>query len=425
MQYFKSRTSLTIIWILLVVANGLVTVHYLTSGAAWFAGAATATSAAILFYLRQNKNVSLSPSGPVFYGLYAGFFFLLASAIVTGAPPIIVAGILLTALTSLNTVFSQQEQTNWRVITLFITFVILFSFVVRAFSLSVYPSYNYHDEPWILSFIVGYIEEGMFVDRIMLGLDPEITTWAMPKHYIPVAWWMELAGIGIWQGRFYHMMLAVVTTLLTAITAGKLYNRKVALFTALFMAGSTVLTFTFQFRHEAPLTLSIAASLLCFSLATERNNNWLHLLAGMVMGAGGFGHLNAALFGGVMLVGLYTPLWITRLRQQLWWPPRSMIAYGVGGMVSGLLVLWIVVLPDYEHLAHYYAPRVTEEGNNFLVGTGIHLTNIMLHSITEFALLLIALVVAARRSMQSDWSLIVIFSMGILVLGIASPAGIF
>ncbi|MEM6530687.1 MAG: glycosyltransferase family 39 protein, partial [Chloroflexota bacterium] len=273
------------------------------------------------------------------------------------------------------------------------------------------------DEPWILSIIAGYVETGAFVDRIMLNLDPEIMTWAMPKHYIAVAHWMEIAGVGIWQGRFYHLVLSFIIILLTSLAAQQLYDRKTALFTTYFMIGSTIMVGVAQFRHEAPLMVSIAASLLLFSIASNRGSNWLHLLAGFVMGLGGFGHLNAVWFGPLMLAGLYGPGWAANISQRKFGPPVSMVIYGVGGMLSGALVLWIVVLPDFEHLAHYFSSRVTQAEESIATRTSQHIVNIFYGSLIEFMLFIFATVVALRRGSSNDWRLLTILILGVITLG--------
>ena len=51
------------------------------------------------------------------------------------------------------------------------------------------------------------------------------TTYYIPRWSIPVAWWLRLTGIGLWQARLFDLLVMGVITALMAAAARNLYGR--------------------------------------------------------------------------------------------------------------------------------------------------------------------------------------------------------
>jgi 4-amino-4-deoxy-L-arabinose transferase-like glycosyltransferase len=277
-----------------------------------------------------------------------------------------------------------------------------------------------------MAWTLSYMRDGRFSDPTFVGLGDAY--YAYPRYYLLVAGWFELFGVGLYQGRLLGFLLVFLLIGFSALAARNWYGNRAAVFTAAVMFASAVVMSAARLRHDILLAICVAASLWLHTEAVKREKSWLHLLAGIVMGWGMFGHYHAAGFGVALFAGLYAPRYVLRLRAGQRMPERGAWLYGIGGLIGGLTVLLLQILPD-DLAGFLYAFRAetkySEDAGQFLWAFIGNFITIGFFSIFDFLLIALGTIMALRRRSLPDQSLLIILLVGHLLLAVMASGAIY
>jgi len=301
--------------------------------------------------------------------------------------------------------------------------IVLAVMLIRFYGLAVAPFLDLQDEPWVTAWTVSFMKTGHFGDPTLGGMGDAY--YAYPRFYWLMGAWMQVFGVGLVAGRQLTFFLILPVIGFTALAARNFYGGRAGVLTAGVLIASAVLFSAARIRHDIGLAICLSASLWLHSEAVKRRSDALHALAGVIMGLGMFSHYHASGLGVAMFIGLYVPAYIARRK---FIPPRSLILYGVGGLVGALIVLFVQIIPDnlpawLSTLTQQakYSIDVTEFGVAF-VGSFF---NIGFFSIFELLLLLLGVGAAWRRRAGRDIGLILILVLGHLALAIMAAGAIY
>ncbi len=293
----------------------------------------------------------------------------------------------------------------------------------RVYALSVDPTINIIDEPWDLSWIVSDLRTGQTSEFGVVGQpgDPTYyTTDYVPRWAVVQAQWMKLVGIGLWQGRLFDLILALIALAATARAAHNLYGGRAGLFTAAALFTSAILMLAARLRHDVGLGLSVALSIWLYSEALKRKRGWLHLLAGLVMGWGGFSHYHVVGLGPAVFVALYLPRYASGWRKGKRWPERGAWLFALGLIVGVASFVAVQILPDVGSFVANRAPRNPETALQYLRDAVDFFA--LIPTISWIQALLIAFGVAAAlwRRRVVDWTLVLLFVLAHLALALVT-----
>ncbi len=293
----------------------------------------------------------------------------------------------------------------------------------RLYALSVDPTVNLIDEPWDLSWIVSDLRTGQTSEFNVVGQpgDPTYYTTAyIPRWAVLQAQWMKLVGIGLWQGRLLNLLLALVALAATARAAHNLYGGRAGLFTAAALFTSALFVLASRLRHDVGLGLALALSLWLYSEALKRGRGWFHLLAGIVMGWGGFSHYHVAGLAPAVFVALYLPRYLARWRAGRRMPERGAWLYALGLTLGVASFVAVQILPDVSSFLVNRAPRNPESALQYLRDAVGFIG--LIPSVAWIQLLLIALglIAALWRRRVVDWTLTLLFVLAHLALALVT-----
>ena len=323
--------------------------------------------------------------------------------------------------------YTLRNPRVWLIVAIIAAIVII---VIRVYGLSYYPFVDVQDEAWTTAWTMSFLRTGRFGDTTLGGLGDAY--YAYPRFYVLMALWIRAFGVGLWQERLLGFLLIFPVIGLSALVARTWYGTRAAIFTSIAMFASAVLMSAARVRHDIGLTLCLAISLWLHTVAVKRQATFLHLLAGAFIGWGMFSHYHAAGFGVAMLVGLYVPRYIAQLRQAKHWrerlPETGAILYGVGGLLGGLTVLFLQMIPDdlsgwlwtLRHQSLY-----SENSGQFFFAFFGNFMNIGFFSIFELLLVAGGVFTALRRRGQHDISLLLIMFTGHILLAVMASGAIY
>jgi hypothetical protein len=269
---------------------------------------------------------------------------------------------------------------------------------VRALSLSYAPDMQITDEPWHLGWVMGLVREGRFTDYLMYYGGHDVQ-----RYYAPMALWLSILGVGLWQARLYSFAVTLLVVLVGGLAAGRLYGRAAGWIAALLLFASANVLIGARIRHDAGLALALAAALWLYAEGIQRERRVWHLLAGLAVGLGWFAHYHATIFGVGLLVGLYVPRWIA---DRGWRRALDGAAFGFGGLIGAAAVVWLQIAP---HVAAGDSIERGRRGADDLIGvlsaSAAHVGSIAQHSRLELALILAAVGLALWQRRLIDLSL--------------------
>jgi hypothetical protein len=290
------------------------------------------------------------------------------------------------------------------------------SVLVRALALSAHPSIHILDEPWTLGWALSYLRIGQPGDWIVGNVTG--VPYPSPRYFALTAVWMQIVGVGLWEGRLFSLLMAALLTLLTVLAARRLFDRPTAWAVLLALIASSVLPVGLRLRHDIGLGVAVAASLWLWSRAREGSGWSLHGLAGLVIGVGMAAHYHAVGLGVALIAGLYLPDYAARLRAGQWKPPIGLIAYGIGGLIGGLAIVLLQIVPSLDQYQTIIAPRTPTSFGEFVESLIYHIAQVPGHSPLEFILLVAAVIAALWRRTRVDLALALSLVLGYIALGV-------
>jgi 4-amino-4-deoxy-L-arabinose transferase-like glycosyltransferase len=302
--------------------------------------------------------------------------------------------------------------------------------VIRVLAFSTYPFIDLQDEAWVTAWTVNWMQTGHFGDPTLGGLGDAY--YAYPRFYWLMGIWMNIFGVGLWQGRLLGWLLILPVIGLTVLAARAWYGKAVAALTAAFMFCSAVLISAARIRHDIGLAICVAGALWLYALAEKRGRIWLHFLAGLLIALGIFAHYHAVGMGAALFAGLYIPRYVRQVRaratKRYWLPESGAWLYALGCIVGGVIVLFVQMIPDdlpgwlwtLQHQAKYSA-----NSSQALFAFFGNIFNVGFFSIFEFLLLCVALVAALRRRSERDLSLLIMLLVGHISLAVMGKGAIY
>ena len=298
---------------------------------------------------------------------------------------------------------------------------VIAALVARVYALNSYPNVSVIDEPWNLSWSVTYLQTGHVSEFTMVAQPGEpmyYTTDYIPRWPILVAWWMKLVGVGLWQARLFSIVAVALVIAATTLAARNLYGGWTALFTAAALFSSAILAVALRLRHDIGLALAVALSLWLYSEALKRDRLGLHLLAGLVVGWGGFAHYHALGFAPAVFAALYLPRFIRDVRAGKRWPERGAWLYALG-LVIGLGCVGLVqVLPDVQSFLANREPRNPDSLADYVRVVVGYVGELGMLSWFETLLIGIGIAAALWRRRLTDLSLV----LGVVLCHLALAA---
>jgi 4-amino-4-deoxy-L-arabinose transferase-like glycosyltransferase len=336
-----------------------------------------------------------------------------------------------TLMLSYNLLFdaaaSLRQPRLWLLITALAAVAIS---LIRLYGLSVYPFVDIQDEPWVTAWTLNFTRTGHFGDPTLAGLGDAY--YAYPRFYVLLSLWLRVFGIGLWQGRLFGFLLIFPIIAFSAMAARNWYGRPAAVFTAAAMFASAVLMSAARIRHDVGLTVCVAVSLWLHTAALKRQSPLWHLFAGLMIGWGMFSHYHAAGFGIAMLVGLYGPGYAAQLRTAKTWrerlPPRGLLCYGLGGLLGGICVLFIQMMPDNLSgwlWALRQESKYSQDTGEFWFAFLGNFLNIGFFSIFELFLVAGAVLAAVHRRGRHDVALLIVMLLAHFLLAIMASGAIY
>lgn len=293
--------------------------------------------------------------------------------------------------------------------------VVVVVVALRIYSLSYYPPLHV-DEPWTLSWAVNYVRTGQVSDRIMLNFNGD-PRYDIPRYYLALGIWLQVVGIGLWEGRLFAFLLMMVVVIFGGLAAKNLYGPRAGWFAAAALFSSNILMLGARIRHDIGLAVAVALSLWLFTKAFRSGLARYHFLAGLAMGWGAFAHYNAVFLGMALTAGLYLPEYAAGLRSGRYAPSRGFWLYVAGGALAAFTVALVQIFPDVESFSTNRAARTATSLSIFLNTTWFYIASIFRLSHIEFLFIGAAVVAAVLRRARADWMLVLTLIMGHLALG--------
>jgi hypothetical protein len=294
---------------------------------------------------------------------------------------------------------------------------------LRIYALSVDPTINIIDEPWDLSWIVSDLRTGQTSEFNVVGHpgDPTYyTTYYVPRWAVLQAQWMRLVGVGLWQGRLLDMILALIALAATARAAHNLYGGRAGLFTAAALFTSALFVLASRLRHDVGLGLSVALAIWLYSEALKRERGGLHLLAGIVMGWGGFSHYHVAGLAPAVFIALYLPRYVAQWRQGRRWPERGAWLFALGLVLGVASFVAVQILPDINSFLVNRAPRNPESALQYLRDAVDFVGLIPQVAWIQLLLIGLGVIAALWRRRVIDWTLVLLFALSHLALALVT-----
>jgi hypothetical protein len=184
--------------------------------------------------------------------------------------------------------------------------LLLFYLAISLHNLDVVPQV-YEDEPWQASTGWKLATQGVFGSDMLAGFYGMERRYYgfMPLHPLLLAAIFRIAGVGLFQARFETVMLGLLALVLTYKLARRLFhNARIGLLAVLFLLGvrltgvgpSTVSGILFLdmariARYDMVVPVFGLASLHAYLSAREHEQKRWYVLAGMLAGLAGLGHL--------------------------------------------------------------------------------------------------------------------------------------
>jgi len=243
----------------------------------------------------------------------------------------------------------KHEQVTWMpVLRMFITpLFILLLFVILTWNLTARPMW--WDEGWTLSVARNLVEHGHY-GRLLSGQPAPDGMNASYTVTAPIALNFKLFGVGIWQGRLFSVLCTIGALLLMYYLARQLYNREIAigtLFVLLLMPMHPQLHPIIMGRQvlaEMPMLFYLLAGYALF-LTALRQSLWFLPLAILCWGVA---RITKAQVPPFWLASLVIPLVVTLVERR--WRLAGVLGVSlVGSLMASHFISWGWNLLIQEH----------------------------------------------------------------------------
>ncbi|NWF68371.1 MAG: glycosyltransferase family 39 protein [Chloroflexi bacterium] len=298
----------------------------------------------------------------------------------------------------------------------------------RLFALESTPEIHRTDEGWALGMVVDYARSGRYNDLLMdvpLPSNAWLDTILSRAIALP-GLFLRLVGEGYWQMRAFSFAVNMVTLAITAWVAREWYGRAVGWLTAAVLLGSgTYLTMN-NTRIDCLYTFTTLAAIALTTMGFGQRKLWLHMVSGVVVGAGVFAHFHAVLFGVAVGSALYLLPYLAALRSaqggRRWLPQAEMWAFGLGAAVAAVGAVLVIVVPDPEAFRRALSIRGYVPETLLPLWTG-YFTAQFNWSPVEALLVLTALVALGVRRRREDVRLLTLIGLIYVALLAIAPLG--
>lgn len=298
---------------------------------------------------------------------------------------------------------------------LIVLVVVIIAGGLRVAALSTFPSLHEADEPWVLSWSIHVLETGRTGDPMIPGRQ-----LALNSYPYLLAGWLKLAGVGLWQARLFNWLLSGVLIVFSALAGWRLFSPRTGWLTGGAMFAGAIVASAARIRHDVGLAVMIALALWLYGEAITRQRRSLHAAAGLAMGLGLFAHYNASGLGVALLVALYGPDILARLRERRL-PDAPAWAFGIGGLAGALIVIAIQLLPDFDEFLDLYAPDGGSSASPLEAYWHYAVAALWGNARYEFLLIALGFGAALWRGRPADWRLVRLLLIAPLALAIITP----
>lgn len=242
----------------------------------------------------------------------------------------------------------------------------------------------YEDEPWQASTGYKLAMEGVFGSDMFAGfynMDRRYYGY-LPLHPLLLVLFFRLFGLGLFQARLETVTLGLLTLALTCALGRRLFKRDaVGILSVLFLlsarlngltriqlTGILLLDIPRIARYDMVVPVFGLAALHAYLAAGCRPSGWRFLLAGLLAGLAGLGHLY-----GVFWLPALVILAVWNLRGRLRMRAPLLIVLGFTLAWLPYLIYVATDLPDFRGQGRIYA----EEGRFSLLSPGWYLDNLL------------------------------------------------
>lgn len=287
--------------------------------------------------------------------------------------------------------------------------------VLRGFVLETYPVIDPHDEPWLLSVAIGRLRTGNLAPSIM----PLTEGYVSSGFYYLVSIWLDVVGVSFKNARFFIYLLTLITAVITAVAARELYDSQTAVWAITLILGAGMTVYASRVRHDIGFALVLSGALYTYGRGINTNHLHWHMIAGILIGIGGFFHANTIFYGPVLAIGLYLPRLINFRQPQIKLLPLAFFC--AGGVIGVILVILFQILPQRAYFMAFQQDMLGYVGRTIQSYIAINLDQI--RSINQISSLDFVLVIGALltisifRQHPFDTNLILILILWQLALG--------
>ncbi len=225
---------------------------------------------------------------------------------------------------------------------------------ISLLTLQAYPLIQPIDEGWDADLGWTFLREGLLYTRINQGI------FGIPERFVPTlnalpAYWLAVAGVGLFQARLIPFWGGLILLAITYVTALRFYRRRdLALVAVLILAAS----YTFQFnshRFRLDIFLGVAGTLSLYLYLRSMQRPGLALLSGFVLAAAAEIHQNAFLLclgSGLFLIAVTGWRSLQQRRLQI---DRRDVYFVIGGIGGGFLFVGLHILPAASEFMRQYS----------------------------------------------------------------------
>lgn len=294
-------------------------------------------------------------------------------------------------------------------------------FSLNLWSISVSPPMHVVDEPWVLSYMIGWERYGCVTDTIMLrlqGCGPGYSA-----IYALGGEWLGWFGQSFSVARIFFALFLIPQTLFTALSAYRLYGSLAGAMAFLLALVGGMANAMMEVRYNAPTALLWAICIWLFIEAQSQQRKGLHFWAGLWMGVNVAINQRMAFLGVGTALAFYLP---QMLQQSRWKPPLEFWLFALGGLLGATPEVVDILLHLDSFLLHVQNDTSTQIFT-VLTAIGLHIIYGLIYNPVEFFALALAVGVGLRSKHNNPHtvSLIILLGISYLIFGFIGSGGWF
>jgi len=222
-------------------------------------------------------------------------------------------------------------------------YVIFFSILFLYLSVSVYRLQDipppWHDEIIHLNIAKHVAEEGRLrCDFYSSKFNEDRLFVSMPLQWILLGAYIKIFGLNLFGARLIYVCMGMVTLCGAYLLAGRMFNKRIALYSFLLLASSYVFIHNSrQLIPQVPCAMFVVIAALLFYTAAEKKSRLLYAASGLSAGLAYLSHpLGLGISFIIIILSVYNKISIGNILSFL------------GGLVVSLAPYAVYVLSDFQ-----------------------------------------------------------------------------